>query len=157
MTPAFTIAASIDTVHVDELHGLVVAAFRDLPITPPSSVLKESVADFLVRLKTEIVLVAEAEGALVGSLFCAAKLDSLHLARLAVRDDFRRRGVASALIEAAKAEARRRAISRLTLATRIVLAGNIALFRKHGFTVVAERTHAGFADPTSYDMELVLA
>ncbi|MBV8839578.1 MAG: N-acetyltransferase, partial [Alphaproteobacteria bacterium] len=39
---------------------------------------------------------------------------------------------------------------------RIALPGNVALFRRHGFTVVAETCHAGFTSPTSYDMELRL-
>lgn len=156
MTRAFSITTFTDTARVGELHGLVVAAFRDLPIDPPSSVLKESEADFLARIETETAFVAEADGALVGSVFCAREHDSLYIGRLAVREDFRKRGVASALLEAAKADAIRRGIGRLTLATRIALAGNVALFRKHGFVVVAEQTHAGFSHPTSYDMELVL-
>jgi ribosomal protein S18 acetylase RimI-like enzyme len=156
VTPAFSIASLTDTARVGELHRLVIAAFRDLPIEPPSSVLKESAADFLTRLKTETAIVAESDGALVGSVFCAEEEGALYIGRLAVRDDFRRRGVASALIEAAKTEARHRAISRLTLGTRIALTSNVALFRKHGFVVVAQQTHAGFSHPTSYDMELVL-
>jgi ribosomal protein S18 acetylase RimI-like enzyme len=156
MTPAFQIANFTDTTRIEELHNLVLAAFRDLSIDPPSSVLKESVSDFLTRLRTETAIVAQAEGALVGAVFCAAKDDSLYVGRLAVRDDFRRRGAASALLQAASAEARRRALPRLTLSTRIALASNVALFSKHGFVVVAEQSHPGFSYPTSYDMELRL-
>lgn len=151
-----SVSRFVDAARVEELHDLVVAAFRDLPIAPPSSVLQESQADFLLRLQTETALVVEADGALVGSLFCATKENSLFIGRLAVRSDFRRRRVAGALLDAAKAEARQRGIGRLTLATRIALAGNLALFRKHGFAVFAEQTHAGFSRPTSYDMELML-
>lgn len=156
MAPPFQITTFTDAARIEELHRLVVAAFRDLPIDPPSSVLRESADDFLARLKTETALVAEAEGVLVGSVFCAERDGALYIARLAVRDDFRRKGVASALLRAAKAEAARRAMGRLTLATRIALTSNIALFRKHGFVVVAQQTHAGFSYPTSYDMELAL-
>ena len=44
----------------------------------------------------------------------------------------------------------------MTLGARIALPGNVALFRRHGFVVVRETCHPGFATPTSYDMELVL-
>jgi ribosomal protein S18 acetylase RimI-like enzyme len=152
----FTITRLVDDARMEELHRLVIGAFSQLPIDPPSGVLKETVADFRERLKSEIALVAEADGALVGSVFCARKDASLYIGRLAVRDDFRRLGVASALLEAAKEEARLRATPKLTLATRIALTSNIALFKKHGFVVVAEQSHAGYSHPTSYDMELAL-
>jgi hypothetical protein len=41
---------------IGELHALVQSAFRDLPIEPPSGVLKETVEDFSRRLKTETAI-----------------------------------------------------------------------------------------------------
>lgn len=157
MAQIFSIATFADASRIGELHRLVTAAFAGLPIDPPSSVLKETAADFLDRLKNETAIVATAgDDTLVGSVFCAKRERSLYVGRLAVRNDFRRQGVASALLDAAKREGRRLGLERLTLSTRIALESNVALFRKHGFQVVAEQSHAGFWQPTSYEMELVL-
>jgi GNAT superfamily N-acetyltransferase len=154
---SYAVRRCTDSLRAGELLALVHAAFRDLPIDPPSSVLKETAADFAARLKSEACFVIEAEGRLVGSVFCAPQDDALYVGRLAVVPAWRRRGVASALIEAAKAEARRIGARRITLKARIALASNIALFSRHGFAVVAEETHQGFAAPSSYAMELRLA
>jgi ribosomal protein S18 acetylase RimI-like enzyme len=141
---------------IAELHALTQAALGALAIDPPSSVRKETVADFAARLAREVVLVAEAERRLIGGVFCAPQEDAFYVGRLAVVSDWRRRGVASALIDAAQAEARTAGAARITLKVRIALPDNVALFRRHGFVVTAEETHAGYSAPTSYAMELRL-
>ena len=45
----------------------------------------------------------------------------------------------------------------MTLKARISLESNVALFRRHGFVIVAEETHAGYPRPTSYAMEWPVA
>ena len=118
--------------------------------------LKETVADFAARLASETCFAVEADGRLIASIFCAPDGDALYVGRLAVAPDWQRRGIASALIDAAKDEARRIGARRITLGARIALPGNVALFRRHGFAVVRATCHPGFTTPTSYDMELVL-
>jgi GNAT superfamily N-acetyltransferase len=145
-----------DATRADELVALAHGAFGDLPIDPPSGVLKETAADFAARLTSETCFVVESAGKLIASVFCALDGDALYVGRLAVHPDWRRQGIASRLMAAAKAEARRIGAARMTLGCRIALAGNLALFRRHGFVVVAETCHAGFTSPTSYDMELRL-
>lgn len=156
MSATFEVRRCADVVRAGELHGFTQAVFGALDIDPPSSVLKETEADFVARLQDETAFIIETDGQLIGSVFCAPKGDALYIGRLAVAPAWRRRGVASALVEAAKAEARRLHLARITLGARIALPGNVALFRRHGFTVVAETCHAGFTSPTSYDMELRL-
>lgn len=142
-----------DASRVDELLALAHGAFRHLAIDPPSSVLKETAADFAARLRSETCFAIEADGCLIGSVFCVRRDDALYIGRLAVASAWRRRGVASALIDAAKDEARRIGAARVTLQARIALASNVALFRHHGFAIVGEETHAGFSAPTSYVMD----
>jgi len=156
MSASFAVRRCADIARARELHAFTQAVFGVLDIDPPSSVLKETAADFAARLRDETAFIVEAEAQLVGSVFCATKGDALHVGRLAVAPAWRRRGVASALLEAAKAEARRRGLARITLGARIALPGNVALFSRHGFAVVAETCHPGFTRPTSYDMELRL-
>jgi predicted N-acetyltransferase YhbS len=157
MSADYAIGTFNDASRLKELHSFVQNAFRDLPIDPPSSSMKETVADFAARLAVDTIFVASADSALIGSVFCTPKEDALYIGRLAVRSDWRRRGVAGGLVDAAKAEARRREAKRITLGARIALPGNVALFRRHGFVVLRETCHPGFATPTSYDMELRLA
>ena len=88
-----------DASRAGELLALAHAAFGDLPIDPPSSVLKETAADFAARLTSETCFVVEHDGRLIASVFCVPQGDALYIGRLAVAPAWRRRGVASALIE----------------------------------------------------------
>jgi ribosomal protein S18 acetylase RimI-like enzyme len=152
-----TVQRCTDVARAREIHAFTQAIFGTLDIDPPSGVLKETEADFAARLRGEICFIVEEGGKLIASIFCRPDGDALYVGRLAVASEFRRRGIANALIDAAKAEARSVGAERLTLGCRIALVSNVALFRKHGFVVLRETSHPGFTTPTSYDMELVLA
>ena len=154
--PDFDVQRCSDVSRAAELHAFAQNIFGALDIDPPSSVLKETKADFTARLKDETCFIVESDGRLIASMFCAVDADALYVGRLAVAPAFRRRGLANALMEAAKDEARRRGARRITLGARISLPGNVALFRRHGFVIVRETCHPGFTSPTSYDMELPL-
>ena len=156
MSADYALSRLTDAARLPELYALVQAVFGALAIDPPSSVLKETQADFAARLKDETCFIVEADGQLIASIFCALDGDALYVGRLAVAPAYRRRGIANALMEAAKDEARRRGAKRITLGARISLPGNVALFHSHGFVIVRETCHPGFTTPTSYDMELSL-
>ena len=76
-----------DPARVDELHALVHRVFGALRIDPPSSVLRETVADFAARLASETCFAVEADGRLIASIFCAPDGDALYVGRLAVAPD----------------------------------------------------------------------
>jgi ribosomal protein S18 acetylase RimI-like enzyme len=151
---AFVVARCKDVSRAAELLAFTRAVFAELDIDPPSSVLKETEGDFAARLADDICFIIEDNGRPIGSVFCECEgADALYIGRLAVAPEWRRRGVAGALVDAAKAEARRMGLARVTLGARIALPDNVSLFKRHGFVVTAEKAHAGFAHPTSYDME----
>ena len=120
---------------------MVHAAFREF--TPPSGVIDETLDDFARRLRDEIVLVAESGGALVGSMFCARKDESLYLTRMAVPPAWRNRGVGRALLRAAEGQARGVGLPKLTLRVRQTLPGNRVWFERFGFTVTGEGQEGG--------------
>jgi len=145
-----------DISRAGEIHAFTHAIFGVLAIDPPSGVLKETESDFAARLRDETCFIVEADGKLIGGIFCRPDGDALYVGRLAVHPDWRRRGIANALMDAAQAEARRLGAKRVTLGCRIALTSNLALFRRHGFVIVRESCHPGYTTPTSYDMELRL-
>ena len=157
MPEPFQVRRCADASRAREIHAFTQAIFGALDIDPRSGVLKETEADFAARLAHETCFIVEADETLIASAFCATDGDALYVGRLAVHPEWRRRGIANALMEAVKAEARRIGAKRITLGCRIVLTSNLALFRNHGFVIVGYETHAGFSAPTSYDMELRLA
>jgi GNAT superfamily N-acetyltransferase len=154
MTSGHTARRLTDVSRAAELLALVHAAFGGLEIQPPSSVLKETAAGFAARLASETCFVIESDSRLIASVFCIRQGDALYIGRLAVAPEWRGKRLATALIEAAKEEARRIGAKHIILKVRVALASNVVLFRRHGFAIVAEETQAGYPAPTSYVMEL---
>jgi phosphinothricin acetyltransferase len=143
------------------LHALVVGVFAALDVTPPSSMTRKTLDDMRRRATTQDIFLAEAAGALIGSVFCERQNDLqygdvLYVGRLAVIDGWRRRGVASMLIDAVVAHARDLKIGTVTLRSRTSLPGNVALFERHGFKSIGIRSHPGFTEPTFHEMVRVL-
>jgi GNAT superfamily N-acetyltransferase len=85
--------------------------------------------------------VAECEAGIVGTLQYQEREESLHVKGVAVRTDWRRRGVARKLMEFVAAEARGRGSGRMTLYT-VKQTGNVAVFERLGFCAVREEEDA---------------
>ena len=88
---------------------------------------------------SHVFLTAEAEGRIVGYVGLMYVLDEGYISNVAVDADFRRQGVADALIDEQIRRSRALLLSFLTLEVR---AGNepaIALYQKHGFRPVGRR------------------
>jgi ribosomal protein S18 acetylase RimI-like enzyme len=95
---------------------------------------REAVLALLHRDPAAVLLACDADGELVGSIIAGWDGWRYHLYRLAVRHDWRRQGVGSALLDAA--EARFQALG-ATRADAMVLSGNSLgqrLWRASGYT-----------------------
>jgi predicted N-acetyltransferase YhbS len=138
------------------LFALVRGVFTALKVDPPSGMGKETLDDLRRRAREQIIFVAAAGNALIGSVFCEPQGAALYVGRLAVAEARRRHGVGAALMQAAETHARKCGFAAVTLRSRIALPGNVAFFRNRGFVIVAEKCHPGFQRPTFYEMRLDL-
>lgn len=138
-----------------EAVALVHRAFEEYRgrLAPESGALAETVESVAARLDKQRLLLAEDDGRISGCVFLTPKGDALYLDRLAVDPPVRCRGVARRLMEAAEEVAKAEGFRRLTLGVRLALVHNIDYFTRWGFVETGRQAHAGFAEPTSMDME----
>lgn len=85
-----------------------------------------------------LFLCAEDETGLLGYIGLMTVLDEGYISNVAVAPNARRRGIADALLDALAARTKE-ALSFLTLEVRASNAPAIALYEKHGFSVVGRR------------------
>jgi predicted N-acetyltransferase YhbS len=126
---------------LDEIMAMVHAAFSDF--TPPSGVLKETVADLAQRQRDGFVLVAMEDDEFIGSVFCAVKDNSLYLTRMATRPDRWGDGIGRAILRRCEDEARKMKLPKLLLRVRKTLPGNRVYFARFGFVVTGEGQEGG--------------
>ena len=89
--------------------------------------------------KTANFLVAEIDGKAVGYIGFYAVIDEGYTANVAVLPEFRRMGVADALLTAAEQRCRELGLAFLSLEVRCSNDAAIALYKKHGFEHVGTR------------------
>ncbi len=89
--------------------------------------------------ESHVFLTAETEECVVGYVGMLYVLDEGYISNVAVRQDFRRRGVADALLLALEERARALLLSFLTLEVRAGNSPAVALYEKRGYRVVGRR------------------
>ena len=120
---------------------------------PPPGALSETTATIAAHIAEHGGACASQTGALAATILWQRQPGALYLSRLAVHPAHRGQGLARALLDAATAEAARRNLPRLRLATRLTLMANRRLFAAWGFTETAVETHPGYTAPTSVTLE----
>ncbi len=142
----------------ERVRALILEAFAymDTRINPPSSALRLTAQSMKSDADKGALLLAERGEELVGCVFARPKGDALYIGKLAVRPGLQGSGTGKKLVDAARAEARRRSIGVLELETRIELVENHATFARMGFVKTGESAHEGFDRPTSITMRATL-
>jgi ribosomal protein S18 acetylase RimI-like enzyme len=128
-------------------------AAQPRPTNPPSSALRETAATITAHLEKGGGAVLERDDIVVGTVLWEEEDGALYVSRVSVNPDYRRQGIARALMDEAEREARRRGFSRMTLGVRLELEENRRLFRACGFEDLEFRSHEGFTEPTWIFME----
>ncbi len=121
-------------------------------LVPESGVFRETVDGLAERIASGDLFVAMSDGQPVGCILCAKQPSALYFGRLAVHPSWRRRGVAAQLVGAAEDLARAYGFEQITCAARILLPDNVRFFQSLGYVISAEKTHAGFTEPTFYQL-----
>jgi [ribosomal protein S18]-alanine N-acetyltransferase len=93
----------------------------------------------LLRRSDTSLLVADVNDAIAGYAVFWAVLDQGELGNIAVADEFRRRGIATRLLESVLEVARDRTVREVFLEGRASNAHARALYEKHGFAEVDRR------------------
>ncbi|MEU1589147.1 GNAT family N-acetyltransferase [Micromonospora sp. NPDC005710] len=106
------------------------------PFLPPLTETLDEVAAVLAG--PSVVLVARVGHRLVGSVRARLDGDTAHVGRLAVAPDHQGRGVGARLLTAIEHACADRA-ARFTLFTGADSAGNLRLYQRHGYRIVAHR------------------
>ncbi len=131
----------------DHLRGLQIVPMQAKHIEPLAEIEKlcfsrpwsyESLAEELSN-PLAVFLVAEEDGAVAGYAGMHHVVDEGYITNVAVRPEFRRRGVATALVHALSAYADENGLTMLTLEVRASNRGAISIYRREGFAQEGER------------------
>lgn len=107
-----------------------------------------------LKLTHTVFLVAEEEGRVAGYSGMYLSLEEAEITNVAVAPEFRRRGIASALLTEIKREAAERGVTSLVLEVRVSNQNAIRLYEKHGFVSCGVRK--GFYEQPKEDAFLMI-
>ena len=118
-------------------------------IDPPSSLHRFDAEKLKLKAINETMFIAQDKELPVGCVFAQVKEDHVYLGKLAVRSDYRGRGLSRMLVSRVESLARQLGLLEVEIETRIELTENQALFEYFGYLRTAENSHPGYNRPTS--------
>lgn len=131
-------------------------ARQAVAVMPPPSALGETGGRIAAHLARDGGVVVTVGCEIVAACLWTVTGGDMYLSRVAVDPQWRRRGIARAMLAEVRERARAAGLARITLKTRILLEGNRRLFASCGFFEIARHTHEGYDQPTSVEMALLL-
>ena len=130
--------------------------YKDVAAIDRESLGEESWSEALYKNEIGVpeknYLVAYADGVVVGFGGFAQVFDEGHIMNVAVSSDYRRRGIASKILDELIRFGKEKGVNAFTLEVRKSNAGAIALYEKKGFTLagVRKRYYGGKEDACIY-------
>lgn len=134
----------IRIIPADVSHAFQIAEIEKQCFSLPWS--ENAVTDFLT-LPTSVCLVAEKDGSIAGYVGMTNILGEGSITNVAVKPEFRRLGIASALISHLIDIAKSKGIDKIMLEVRFSNQSAQNLYEKHGFSVVGTRKNF-YSKPT---------
>ena len=146
---------AMETSDAAAVAALIRAAFDAIPepLAPRPSALQETGASILAHLAAGGGGAVVVRAGLVAAVLWSERDGGLYLGRLATSPHCQGQGLATELVHAAEAEARRRGLPRLHLGVRLALPGNRRLFARLGFVETVLHAHEGHSEPTWTEAE----
>jgi GNAT superfamily N-acetyltransferase len=138
--------------------ALVHAAFEEYrgKLDPPSGAHRETEGTVRRLMSSTRVVIALAAGEPSGCVFYEQAEDQLSFSRLAVRPEYRRRGIGRALIAYVEDQARALKVGGIRLGVRIALTRLRAYYERLGYRLVQYCNHDGYEMPTYVILEKAL-
>ena len=141
------------------LHALLDRSFAPMAarIDPPSSMTRLTPSLLAEKAGDELLLTCMSGDELVACAFVRPETGWAYIGKIAVHDDWRKRGTTRQMFDLVETHGRRAGWSHLELQVRVELTENLAAFGRLGFVETARTAHAGYDRPTSVTMQKRLA
>ena len=141
------------------LHALLDRAFAPMAarVDPPSSMTRLTRSLLAEKAGDELLLTCRSDDRQVATAFVRPEAGWAYVGKIAVHDDWRRRGITRRIFDLVEAHGHKAGWTYLELQVRVELTENLATFAALGFVETERTAHAGYDRPTSVTMQKRLA